>query len=168
MILVAIAGAARAGKDTLAKTIQAVVPNTITMAFAYALKEETDLICRERFGISSFTQDEEEKKIIRPVLIEVGHGKRQADPLVWINKLAARIDSNLSLRNIIITDCRYKNEADMIHDKGGIVIMVKRDTQADIPTERESLPLIDWDISIDFKSTDTIKLMRIIFPGWQA
>jgi uridine kinase len=167
MLLIAISGAARAGKDTLAKTIQALVPNTITLAFAQAVKEEADPISKARWGISAFTQNPEEKKIIRQLLIDIGHGKRQADPFIWINKLSAKIDENLPHRNIIITDCRYENESKMIHAKGGIVIMVKRDTQLDIPTERETLPGVDWDIFIDFKNTDTNRLMQMVIPSFQ-
>ena len=166
MILLAIAGAARSGKDTLAKTLQTFVPNTVTLAFAHAVKEEADQICKKKFGLSAFTVDPAEKKIVRPVLIEIGHGYRQKDPMVWINRLAAKIDATLPTKNIIITDCRYKNEAEMVHSKGGLVVFVKRDTQDTIPTEQESLPHIKWDIMIDFKSADTISLMKKLYPGW--
>ena len=168
MILLAISGAARAGKDTLARTIQAFVPNTVTMAFATAVKEEADPICLERFGISAFTEDPEEKKIVRPVLIDIGHGKRQTDPLIWINRLAAKIELNRYRHNVVVTDCRYANEAEMIHSKGGLVIFATRDTQNNnIPSEQESLPLVKWDIKIDTGSADTISLVRQMFPDFK-
>lgn len=169
MILLATSGAARAGKDTLAKTIQAFLPNTVRMAFADAVKEEAEPICQARFGLSAWTQDSEEKKIVRPVLIDIGYGRRQENPTIWIDKIADKIDAALPHQNVIITDCRYKNEADMIHSKGGLVIFVKRDSQVnDIPTEQESLPLIPYDILIDMKSTDTISLVKMVIPSFTA
>lgn len=165
MILIGIAGAARAGKDTLCSALEYVLPNTVQMAFAHAVKLEADPICKERFGISAFTEDPEEKKIIRPVLIEVGHGRRQEDPEIWIKKLAAQIDAKRNLNNIVVTDVRYGNEADMIHSKGGVIVFIQRNAQADIPTERESLPGIKWDIKIDCGDFNVLNLLRLLFPG---
>lgn len=165
MILIGIAGAARAGKDTLCRTIEFVLPNTVQMAFAHAVKLEADPICKERHGISAFTEDPEQKKIIRPILIDVGHGRRQENPNIWIEKLADQIDSRIGTHNIIVTDVRYGNEADMIHSKGGIIIFVQRNAQADIPTERESLPTIKWDIKIDCGDFSVLELLRKMFPG---
>lgn len=168
MILLGVAGAARAGKDTTAKMIQAFVPNTVTMAFAYAVKEEADPICRERWGISGFTEDPEEKKIIRQLLIDIGHGKRQGNPTIWIDKLADRIDATLPTKNIVVTDVRYANEAEMIHRKEGLVVYVERDTQNNsIPSEQESLPLIKWDVKINTGSADTVSLVRQVFPDFK-
>jgi hypothetical protein len=135
------------------------------MAFAHAVKLESDPICKERFGISAFTENPEEKKIIRPILIEVGHGRRQEDPEIWIKKLASQIDAELPTNNIIVTDVRYANEAEMIHSKGGIIIFIQRNAQADIPTERESLPGIKWDIKIDSGDFSVLELLRTMFPG---
>ena len=168
-ILLAVSGAARAGKDTLAKTIQAFLPNTVRMAFADAVKEEAEPICQSKFGLSAWTQDPAEKKIVRPVLIDIGHGRRQDNPTIWIDKIADKIDAALPVHNVIITDCRYKNEADMVHRKGGLVIFIKRDTQDNnIPTEQETLPLIPYDILIDMKSADTNALVRRLIPGFTA
>ncbi|MGV0949127.1 MAG: hypothetical protein ACOYB3_00395 [Azonexus sp.] len=165
MKLIGIAGAARAGKDTLARTVEYVLPGTIQMAFAHAVKLEADPICKERFGISAFTTDPEDKKIVRPVLIEVGHGRRQEDPEIWIKKLATQIDAHLPTRNIVVTDVRYANEAEMIHSKGGTIVFIQRNAQADIPTERESLPGIKWDIKIDCGDYNVLDLLRTFFPG---
>lgn len=165
MILIGIAGAARAGKDTLCRTIEFILPNTVQMAFAHAVKLEADPICLAKHSISAFTEDPEEKKIIRPILIEVGHGRRQGDPEIWIKKLADQIDAKLPTRNIVVTDVRYANEADMIHSKGGIIIFIQRNAQADIPTERESLPGIKWDIKIDCGDFSVLELLRSMFPG---
>jgi uridine kinase len=165
MILLGIAGAARAGKDTLAQAIAYALPNTIKMSFAHAVKLEADPICQERHHISAFTEDLAEKKIIRYILIDVGHTRRQTHPTFWIDRLSDKIDAALPTSNVVITDTRYANEAEMIHSKGGIVIFVQRDAQATIPTEQESLPGIKWDIKLDFGNFNALNLLRAMLPG---
>lgn len=43
---------------------------------------------------------------------------------VWINALAIEIQKNPG--NYIITDCRFKNEAQAIKDMGGILVRIER------------------------------------------
>lgn len=165
MMLIGIAGAARAGKDTLATAIKYVLPNTKSMSFAWAVKEEADKRCLYEHGISAFTENPEEKKVIRDILIAVGHGGRQTDPNVWVNKLSNKIDATLPTSHVVITDVRYKNESEMIRSKGGIVIFLHRNAQENIPTEQDSLPLVTWDIMIDLGNTNVIPILKTLFKG---
>ena len=70
-ILIGIAGAARSGKDTLARAIADFVPRTEIYSFAYAVKLEADPVCRSNLGVSAFEEDTEKKKIIRQTFVGV-------------------------------------------------------------------------------------------------
>ena len=87
-----IAAFARSGKDTFAKILKNISKekyglDSEIISFANALKKALDPWLIEEFGISAFTQDEHEKKIIRPILVAWGEAKRQINPNYWISKV---------------------------------------------------------------------------------
>lgn len=102
---VAIAGKAGAGKNTLARQLQAELWErgiwAVEFGFADALKAEM----WELHGLTK------EMPGGREMLVQLGHGRRERDPHYWIGRLAARLDS-LSPYGIVpvITDMRYANE----------------------------------------------------------
>lgn len=54
---------------------------------------------------------------------------RTLDPEFWVDVAQ---DKALALpRAVVFTDCRFQNEADMVVDQGGIVVLVERDTDLD-------------------------------------
>lgn len=167
MTLIGIAGAARSGKDTLAKALQHALKGAELMSFAWAVKQRADPICREKYGISAFTEDSEHKKVIRPTLIDIGHGERQKYPDVWVNIIHKRIEVELPEKNIIVTDIRYKNESEMVRANGGTVIFVQREGQADIPTEKESLPGVVWDVKLDIGRFNLPDFLKLLIPGFR-
>ena len=64
--LIAFAGYARCGKDT---ACDALVPHGYKrVAFGDLIKRQVDQLCQNHLGFSSFTQDDHEKKQIRPLL----------------------------------------------------------------------------------------------------
>jgi hypothetical protein len=75
------------------------------------------------FKISALTSKEEEKKIIRPLLVAFGEAKRKINPDYWVGVL-----DHLLLKNglTIISDVRYENEADWIISKGGKILHLNR------------------------------------------
>jgi len=48
---------------------------------------------------------------------------RAQDPNVWINNLLKKIDTN---ENVYISDVRYLNEANALHDKGFLLIKIEK------------------------------------------
>jgi hypothetical protein len=66
---------------------------------------------------------------------------------VWVNIVKKQI-CNLE-ENIVITDCRYKNEARMIKDVGGVLIYVDKDNKE----QEYEMKSIDYDICIQKNST---------------
>lgn len=122
-------GNARCGKDTAYQSIKECVLNKEVhrVAFADELKKECDEFLTKNIGISAFTDDSQEKEIIRPFLVTYGtHLRRKLDPSCWIKKAELSIkDSSNSVH--VVTDTRYLNEADWVKKKGGLLIYIERE-----------------------------------------
>jgi hypothetical protein len=125
--MIGISGYARSGKDTFGESLQKVLGQygirAKTYALATQLKIDINFLTEGDFGINAFTKDDEEKKIIRPLLVGYGEAWRRADPEHWLSI----IDSNLEPRTLpIITDIRYENEADYILENQGFLLNINR------------------------------------------
>lgn len=124
-IIIGCGGYARSGKDTFVKISKKVLRDNgytcVKLAFADALKEEIDPFLIEHYGISAWTDDTEEKSIIRPYLVAHGCGKRMVSKgRYWIDKIDQAIEAIHFTEDVIfISDCRFENEADWIHQKWG-------------------------------------------------
>jgi uridine kinase len=126
--IIAIAGNARCGKDTLGKNISNLLNeygvNSSTYSFADELKRETDKFLIETLGISAYTDNDEEKLIIRPFLVFWGTEiRRKINPSIWVDKVFERIKPN---EVAIITDLRFENEFDFIKSNDGLSIYLSR------------------------------------------
>ena len=81
------------------------------LSLAYELKKDLDTFLLKKFNISAFTENSEEKKFIRPLLICYGTSlMRKKDPDCWINKLQKTIDDlNIKLsKHIKFIDSTYE------------------------------------------------------------
>lgn len=130
-IVIGIGGLARSGKDTFVKIARKILKehgySSIKLAFADALKEEIDPFLVQNYGISAWTDDTEQKKIIRPFLVAHGCGKRQqTNGQYWIDKLDGEIEIIKCEEVIFISDCRFPNEVDWVHNRGGWFVHVKK------------------------------------------
>lgn len=126
--IIAIAGNARSGKDTLGRYISEILNehkiSTSLNSFAKALKLEVDPLLKETVGISAFTENSDEKKIIRDFLVFWGSDfRRKLDQDVWINELKKTHDDKSVL---IITDLRFENELKWVKDNNGILLYISR------------------------------------------
>jgi hypothetical protein len=144
-IIIGVGGYARAGKDTFVKVARKILTeNGYTSqqkAFANALKSDIDSWLIEKYGISAWTDNTEEKKIIRSFLVAHGCGKReQTQGKYWIDKIDNEINFDMdgyshsgittNKHVIFISDCRFPNEVDWVHNKwGGWLIHLKKYTQ---------------------------------------
>lgn len=136
MKLLAITGFARSGKNTLAKEIKEEIKNSFPdykveeFSFAYCLRQELYDFIFDNFGISAFTENDNEKKIVRSILIGYGNARRiESGGTYWVerlNKIIENSDANIG----IITDLRFdeyeKDELSWLKDCGGINIHLKR------------------------------------------
>ena len=129
MKIIGISGLARSGKDSfysLAKEQMGEGRNVRRLAFADELKEECNEFLTKNIGISPFTEASEEKKIIRPFLVTYGtHLRRKLNKRCWIDKVEKKLE-NILADYVFITDVRYKNEIDWIHELKGESVHVER------------------------------------------
>lgn len=126
--IIAIAGNARSGKDTLGKYISEILNehkiSTSLNSFAKALKSEVDELLKQTIGISAFTENSNEKKIIRDFLVFWGSDfRRKLNENVWIDELRKTYDNKSVL---IITDLRFENELKWVRDNNGILLYISR------------------------------------------
>lgn len=136
-MIIGISGVARSGKDTLCNLLieQLNDRGLIGKRFALAdkLKDDLDAFLYYSFGISAFTNDSEEKDIIRPLLVAYGGAKRlQSKGRYWIESISNDIKEAELLGVVpIITDIRYqKYHNDECHwiknEMNGVLIHVSR------------------------------------------
>lgn len=98
------------GKDTFFSLLNEIDPRFKRVAFADALKDSCEDLCKYFFnkGISQLSP--EEKEIFRPILIESGRVGRTLDVDYWVKK-AVKITETFSSDSIaVITDVRFENE----------------------------------------------------------
>jgi hypothetical protein len=155
------------GKDTFFSLINKLYPNIFyRLAFADALKSDLEDISFKMFGksISGLTQNE--KEILRPVMIEFGCAFRKIDPLHWVKAVHKQIDEispfhYTNARIPIITDGRFSNEISYFKDiyfEKCVFVEINR-IGAPEPTDEEkrNIPLLKkyvdysltWPTSID-------------------
>lgn len=151
---IGICGVARSGKDTMVKCIESLFPQLqcSQIALAQPLKEDMDGFLKARFGISAYTNNPEEKAIIRPLLVEYGRLKRTITKGAYFTNLAQQKVNDCWLNNKIpiISDIRYaqyeNDEAQFIKRNNGFLIHVTRinengqEVKAPNKDERENNP----------------------------
>lgn len=128
-MIVAVAGFARTGKDTLANAILAECDSQeIDMGvgiakFANSLKQALqDAFDSLGIDIDVFTEDPVLKAILRPVLVEFGKCARAVDKDVFVKDVVRCIEETIADDGqqepsvIIISDMRYSNEYDVLKD----------------------------------------------------
>lgn len=144
MSIIGISGKAEAGKDTVSGFLLAVYPRQmVRRAFADALKHEAlreyarrdrapfresilDTLIPERVLILA-DQLKNTDLAFRTFLQAYGQARRAVDPLYWINRcLDDHKHSKEWDHTLIIPDVRYRNEAEMVLDSGGIVLRINR------------------------------------------
>jgi hypothetical protein len=130
MKIIAIAGNATCGKDRLYELLCLELQGRIKckrIGFADALKEELNTFLLSQTGISAWTTNAEEKRVIRSMLVFWGNTfRRGQDPNYWVNQVARQVQSCQEETCWIIPDLRYKNEYDWIKSQGGITIFLNR------------------------------------------
>ena len=142
--LVGLAGAAGAGKDTIATLM--VVDGWKHVAFADPLKD----ICIRHLGLSRddvYTQEGKMKfndfwgMTNREILQRVGTEamRNGFDKDVWVKIMELRLRDMLMCGDrVFVTDCRFGNEAGLIYRLGGVVARVERPSMRSVLTRSES------------------------------
>lgn len=124
--IILISGYARSGKDSLASHIKRELEiegrEARVLKFANVLKEALQAALN-RVGLSHidvFTEDEELKKILRPLLVEFGKFARKMDKDVFVKALIKDMEALFAggVDVALISDCRYLNEASLVRAWG--------------------------------------------------
>lgn len=152
MLSIYLAGNATSGKDTFFKDLSVILDNKIVCirhSLADALKIELCVFVKEKLGISVFTENPKEKKIIRPLLVAWGEIRRQQSKgTYWTSLLTEPIKNTLSQGCLsITTDIRYCTEySGFPYDelywakeqmKGKLVFITRHDNGLEIPPPNE-------------------------------
>lgn len=130
-MLIGVAGLARAGKnkfaDFAAEYFAVKNLNSSHFAFANELKKDLEEFISDKFGISVWTENTEEKNKIRDLMVVYGRLKREdSNGMYWVDKLRPQIAAATADIKFI-TDCRHPNdEVKFIKEEGGIVVHVTR------------------------------------------
>ena len=118
-----LSGYARTGKDTFFDLLQQVAiedNNNIFSGFSFAYELKKDLApLVEEMGINIFNPTDEQKKIIRNLMIAYGCAWREIDINHWVKKVDAKIDTLTEGSIAVIRDTRFISEVQYYFDKYG-------------------------------------------------
>ena len=142
MTIIGISGYARSGKDLFTTVAQEVLKQrdlkTERFALAYELKSDLKDLIHAKTGIDVFTENTEEKNIIRPLLVAYGDVMRKiTEGKYWTQKVEQRLGkSNADV--VFITDIRYdhyiEDECAWLQNKqGGKLIHVTKYVMSPMP-----------------------------------
>jgi hypothetical protein len=132
MKLIGICGLARCGKDSFYNFSKPFFESANRKhkryAFADSLKQEADELLSKYVGISAFTENSEQKEIIRPFLVTYGtHVRRRLNKNCWVDKIKDSVTEDLANQTyVFVTDVRFGNEINWIHEMGGEAIHITR------------------------------------------
>lgn len=171
-MLVGISGKIGSGKDTLADIFCELDPNLQKKAFAAKLKNITQILTGRSWADVA---TQEGKNIylfhwgmtIGEFLQKLGTEaiRERIHPNAWV--LALFADYKQGTSKWVITDVRFKNEAQAIKDKGGILIRLEgdpakiRENSKRDPTHPSEVDLDDWkDWDFIFHNTSTIDKLK--------
>jgi len=134
--MIGITGVARSGKDTfysiISKYFEEKGLKCQRLAFADNLKKELNTLTKEKFKIDLFKCSNEEKEMIRPLMVAYGKCKRsQTEGKYWTSLLDEKIkELNKSEIIPIITDVRYieykEDEYAWLKNYNGLLIHISR------------------------------------------
>jgi hypothetical protein len=144
-LVIGLAGPAGVGKDTLGDLVASRIQGQ-KLKFTDVIKRETRDYCLAEFGIDSFTENREEKAVIRPVLVRAGELRRRQDPNYLIKRAVEQVVAGGAF---VFADVRYEHEAKAIRELGGVVVALARDgvDYAD-SEERRTLPQVQPDLAL--------------------
>ena len=154
-ILIGFVGASRVGKDTFAaalrKKLLAANQPAFIKKFGNAVKFVAREECQRIHGIDSFTEQNEEKEIIRPILEKVGTQIRQKNPKYLVDVIKASLtDKGV----VIFADLRDSVEAKFIHQQNGILFKLSRNGVIPRPIEVPFLESVHCDYSFEVDNYD--------------
>ena len=126
--IIGLGSRARVGKDYAAEFLikHYGEKNVAKIAFADQLKADLFTLVHQKTGVNTFTPSDRQKKLIRPLLVAYGEMMRGVRVNYWVEQAFARA-SVMDEPLIIVTDCRYPNEIDVLKKMGGVYFEIEAD-----------------------------------------
>lgn len=165
--VIGICGYARAGKDTLARIIADLGYEHRSFAgpmkpMLYALDPTVRLETGfgtvsqlvDAFGWEAAKTHDEVRRLLQRLGTEAGRAHLGQD--VWVNALFAASSSG----RLVISDCRFPNEADAIRAKGGVVVRVERPGVRPVNRHTSETALDDYEPDLVVANDETIDDLR--------
>jgi len=164
--IIGICGNARCGKDTMAELIQEVLADinikSKKINLADSLKDELRDFVSQTLGIDVYTDNTEEKNIIRPLLVTWGtHVRRKLDQDVWLKKAIEKMTDECVY---IVPDIRYPNEMEWLRQHKSYCIFIDRidgDNLVPPANEEEAFNNPILKANSDFQLTCKLLVMKI-------
>lgn len=139
--IIQLSSVATCGKDLFFSIAKKILKrngyNAIRFAYADPVKRDLDPFLIEKTGISAFTINPEEKKLIRPFIVSYSTTlMRKINPNIWIEKTDAYLESltsdiecfRVDTDILIGTDGRFPNEIQYVRNLFGQTIHIKKYT----------------------------------------
>jgi hypothetical protein len=134
-MIIGLVGKKQVGKDTVAQYLVHYY-DFIQHAFAAPLKKACQvlfLLESEQLHVNRLKEQEDPRwgKSPRQMMQLVGTDlfRQHVDQDFWVKHMEYWLDKHMTTdTNIVISDVRFQNEADLIRQKGGVLWMIKRDT----------------------------------------
>ena len=180
--IISLTGCAGSGKDTVANYIIKNYDNWEKDSFAGTLKDAVSAIFGwDRKMLAGDTPEDREiretkdeywsKKFGYDVTPRIILQKFGTDCLsnylhkdIWVNSLEKKIIN--TDKNVIITDCRFKNEIDMLKNLGATFIRVTRDTLPEWFEKVAELNLKGCNMPVIFNLVPEVKNIHISELDW--
>jgi hypothetical protein len=155
---IGISGVARSGKNLFCDISKKILAEKYgykcsSYALAFYLKNDCKEFINDKLGLDVFTENTENKKVFRDMLVWYGDVKRkQTDGRYWTEKLQSDIDKDDS-DVIFITDIRYnfypKDEVYWIQKElNGKLIHISKYTYGFPSNERRMRPEYDKNVKV--------------------
>ena len=143
---VLLSGFARSGKDTFFELLSEINPNFVGFSFAYELKNDLFNLVSP-MGINIHHPTDEQKRIIRNLMISYGCAWREINLNHWVEKVDKQIEQLPDNCIPVIRDNRFINESEYFINKYGrdkvlIVEIVRPDGPTPPKEELENQPKI--------------------------
>ncbi|ADO67113.1 putative deoxynucleoside monophosphate kinase [Cafeteria roenbergensis virus] len=173
-MIIGISGLQGSGKDTLGK-ILITKYGFIKLSFAESLKDITSIIFnwdrqliegtttesrvfrekKDDWWSTELNQEITPRKMLQYLGTDLFRDNFNQD--IWVKIMKRKLIEYKNLnKNIVITDCRFLNEIQMIHKLGGIVIKIERDTCKPTISHSSETSLSDFNFDFTIKNNKTI------------
>ena len=130
--MIGISGLARSGKDTLANNLADIITAELgievkILSFADRIKHQLKDVINDNYNIDPYTEDTEEKKIIRDILVSHGETmKKIYGKTIWADLVINNIEKAEDKFFPIISDVRFDFEAEKVKQNDGLIIHISK------------------------------------------